>query len=53
MRLCELTDQCQDPCVLDVFTAVIRYLEGGGPKLSWWTHMKSVRGPINSKTLSN
>jgi len=36
-RLCQLTGQRQDPCVLDVLIAVVRYMEGG-PKLPWWAH---------------
>lgn len=35
MRLCQLTGQRHDPCVLDVFMAVVRYMEGG-PELPWW-----------------
>lgn len=37
LRLCELTGQRHDPCMLDVFIAVVRYMEGG-PKLPWWAH---------------
>jgi len=37
LRLCELTGQRQDPCVLDMFIAVVRYMEGG-PQLPWWAH---------------
>ena len=36
-RLCHLTGQRQDPCVLDVMIAVVRYMEGG-PELPWWAH---------------
>jgi Pathogenicity locus len=36
-RLCQLTGRRHDPCVLDVFIAVIAYMEGG-PELPWWAH---------------
>jgi hypothetical protein len=34
-EMCRITGQRQDPCLLDVFIAVVRYMEGG-PKLPWW-----------------
>jgi hypothetical protein len=36
-RLCEVQGQRQDPCVLDMMIAVVRYMEGG-PELPWWAH---------------
>jgi hypothetical protein len=33
--LCAETGQRHDPCVLDVFMAVIHFMEGGEP-LPWW-----------------
>jgi hypothetical protein len=36
-RLCHLTGQRHDPCVLDVMIAVVRYMEGG-PELPWWAY---------------
>lgn len=33
--LCELTHTRQDPCVIDVFIAAVRYMEGG-PAKKWW-----------------
>jgi hypothetical protein len=36
-RLCELTNVRQDPCVYDVFIAVVRYMEGG-PAVPWYKH---------------
>lgn len=33
--LCHLTGQRQDPCVLDVFMSVTRFMDGG-PALPWW-----------------
>ena len=34
-RLCAATGAHQDPCVLDVFIAAVRYMEGG-PARPWW-----------------
>jgi hypothetical protein len=34
-RLCELTKTRQDPCVLDVFISVTRFMNGEEPK-PWW-----------------
>lgn len=34
-RLCGLTGQRQDPCVLDTFISVCRFLDGEEPK-AWW-----------------
>lgn len=34
-RLCELTATRQDPCVLDVFVSVIRFVDGEDPR-PWW-----------------
>lgn len=33
--LCRITKTRQDPCVLDVFIAAVRFMEGGKPKV-WW-----------------
>jgi hypothetical protein len=34
-ELCRITGQRHDPCVLDVFMAIVNYMEGG-PELPWW-----------------
>ena len=34
-RLCDLSGVKQDPCVLDVFMAVVNFMEGG-KVLPWW-----------------
>lgn len=34
-RLCELTGARQDPCVLDVFVSVTRFMDGKEPR-PWW-----------------
>ncbi len=34
-RLCTVEQKCYDPCVIDVFIASVRYMEGGEVK-KWW-----------------
>jgi hypothetical protein len=34
--LCRVTGKRQDPCVIDVFMAVVRFMEGG-EALPWWS----------------
>ena len=35
--LCRLTGQRHDPCLLDTFIAVVRYMQGE-PKKPWWKY---------------
>ena len=37
--LCIITQQKQDPCVIDVFISAVKYMEGGPPK-KWWEFTK-------------
>lgn len=34
-RLCAITHERQDPCVLDVFISAVRFMEGA-PAKPWW-----------------
>ena len=34
-RLCDITGQRHDPCVIDVFISITRFINGDGPK-PWW-----------------
>lgn len=34
-RLCDVTRERQDPCVLDVFISAVRFMEGA-PAKPWW-----------------
>ncbi|MFQ5354682.1 MAG: helix-hairpin-helix domain-containing protein [Thermodesulfobacteriota bacterium] len=36
VRLCAKTGERHDPCVLDVFISVVRFMEGGDA-LPWWS----------------
>jgi hypothetical protein len=33
--LCAITQNRQDPCIIDVFISAVRYMEGG-PAKKWW-----------------
>jgi hypothetical protein len=35
LKLCQRTGQRQDPCVLDTFISVVRFMEGA-PARPWW-----------------
>lgn len=35
--LCRISGQRHDPCLLDTFIAVVRFMEGG-PKKPWWKY---------------
>lgn len=51
-ELCRITGQRHDPCVLDTFMAVVRYMEGA-PKKPWWKYTaerKRVMGTGTSAT---
>lgn len=37
VRLCKLTSVRQDPCVLDVFMAIVDFMNGNAPR-AWWKY---------------
>jgi len=45
--LCVTTGRKHDPCVVDVFMSVIRFMEGGEP-LPWWSFTKERQQKINT-----
>jgi len=46
-RLCSLTAQIHDPCVLDVFMSVTDFMNGG-PAKAWW-HFTEERKSMQLK----
>lgn len=36
-RLCKITASHQDPCVLDVFISITRFMDGDAPQ-PWWAY---------------
>ena len=45
-ELCRVTGEKHDPCVIDVFLAVIDYMEGGAP-LPWWNFTAERKNKLN------
>lgn len=37
LRLCQVTGQRQDPCVLDTFLAITDFMQGAAPN-PWWAY---------------
>lgn len=46
-KLCDITAQRQDPCVIDVFIAAIRYMQGE-PAQKWWFYTAERKKYFNS-----
>lgn len=46
LRLCDLTGERHDPCVLDVFMSLVAFSEGDDPR-PWWdyTEARKARYP--------
>ena len=50
-RLCRLTGQRQDPCVLDTFIAAVRYMEGA-PKKPWWKYTAERKKELAARAIT-
>ena len=50
-ELCRLTEKRHDPCVIDVFMAVVHFMDGGDPT-PWWkfTHERKRHLGVQGKT---
>ena len=46
-ELCNITCKQHDPCVIDVFIAAVRYMEGG-PAKKWWEFTKERKKQLDS-----
>ncbi len=44
--LCQITGSKHDPCVIDVFLAVIDFMEGADP-VSWWKYTAERKKHLN------
>lgn len=51
-RLCELTGRRHDPCVIDVFISVIRFVDGGKPQ-PWWFYTAERKNTLSSRPLGD
>ncbi len=47
-RLCTITGIRHDPCMLDVFISVTRFMQGG-PALSWWSFTEERKRIVKSR----
>jgi len=50
--LCRITGQRQDPCVLDVFIAAVRFMEGA-PARPWWHYTAERKAALQRKNTSD
>jgi hypothetical protein len=48
-RLCQLTGQRQDPCVLDVFISLTRFM-AGDPAQPWWAYTEERKRTLKTQT---
>ena len=48
VRLQAVTGKRQDPCVLDVFLSVIRFMNGEEPR-SWWEYTRERKQMLESQ----
>jgi hypothetical protein len=48
-ELCRVTGVRYDPCVLDVFIAAVRYMEGA-PKRPWWKYTAERKRELAART---
>ena len=47
-RLCNLTGRRHDPCVIDVFIAAVRFIEGA-PATPWWEYTPERKAILSGK----
>lgn len=45
-RLCTITGKRHDPCVIDVFISITRFMNGDEPK-SWWEYTQERKHHLN------
>lgn len=48
-KLCEKTAMQHDPCVIDVFMSVVRFMNGEEPR-SWWTYTEERKRLFRQKS---
>ncbi len=49
-RLCALTNTRHDPCVIDVFISITRFMDGDEPK-PWWHYTEERKGSLAKKII--
>jgi len=46
-KLCNVTNQKHDPCVIDVFISAVKYMEGG-PAKKWWEFTEERKNKLGA-----
>lgn len=49
--LCTITNQYHDPCVIDVFIAAVRFMEGA-PDTPWWHYTPERKAHLATRPAS-
>lgn len=49
-ELCQKTGKKHDPCVIDVFLSITRFMEGEDP-LPWWKYTKERKEYLQKNTI--
>ena len=47
-KLCEITKLRHDPCVIDVFISITRFMNGEEPR-AWWTYTEERKSLLKQK----
>lgn len=47
-RLCELTGTRHDPCMIDVFISITRFMDGEAPR-PWWDYTDERKSVLREK----
>jgi hypothetical protein len=45
-QLCDLTHTRHDPCVIDVFISVVKFMQGEPPR-PWWEYTRERKAMLN------
>ncbi|GIU45587.1 helix-hairpin-helix domain-containing protein [Shewanella colwelliana] len=51
-KLCQITEQQHDPCVIDVFIAAVRFMEGA-PAKKWWAYTAERKAHLALQALNS
>lgn len=49
--LCTITKQRHDPCMIDVFIAVVRFMEGA-PSTPWWKYTPERKAELHRRRIA-
>jgi len=48
-KLCEKTAMHHDPCVIDIFISVVRFMNGEEPR-AWWTYTEERKRLLRQRS---